>query len=777
MTSVAEASNVVRTLGKIRDSSSEVGGPPFFKNIHKCHAPGDNARSTAANAENVPVGAANLATYLSPRKSKFSMLPFYSTLDISFQIVAGYNVSPHRTHFIRQCEANASREKHKTVVSGSRRARRNILQLGTCVSQADQQCDDGDGRYRLNYRRDKAFFRNHFLPLFAWTVSSFGFATAYSRLSRHSAELDAAKCPRNIPAFSASEVSSAAPPFKRYLPLLFPVLLTDFLSIFIVSNVLLLSSVLTICDEGYPISPEHPIESTFVKKRSVALARTATRTKLAFSADFYWEKEEEEKEEVLLSRHRRRRRVLVVVVLRLPRQRQLFVHQSENSIEKIHRDCLGGGNTPVLQLDKVEHKYACAPSCRSSHDEISCGSFRGRAARGTPVQFTSTLCKLVHSITTLYHFQRHGRNVQRDELSCGGERRGEIYKIPTLIPPGRDGSNRTWYIAGHEPKLSSFKIALPEPDATPRPPPPLSLRRAILFGTPALPFYLRIDLQDKAEPMLTRACPLKAIREKDASMRQGCEKNKSEDFVGKTQKNRKTKEYSKIICDDAINFYLNIEDAMLMFDKQTNRHRATYKTVFSVYFVACFTSIGLQAYSYHYFLDYSTSRITVRNTVLSMVGDYNIAIRSGRVKITVADLYRGDGERFSGTVPSRRVKFSRQISVFFYATYRVDFERGAQWSHIGAHTYYRICFVSRIIPDSRARKRFSSRARLPPFCRRFPSTFFPMFLVIYGKEIKQKRREEEGSERNVVQTLHSRSKLPLDASPSSSLSYETMNIH
>lgn len=70
-------------FSSVRDSSSEVGGPPFFKNIHKCHAPGDNARSTAANAENVPVGAANLATYLSPRKSKFSMLPLYSTLDIS----------------------------------------------------------------------------------------------------------------------------------------------------------------------------------------------------------------------------------------------------------------------------------------------------------------------------------------------------------------------------------------------------------------------------------------------------------------------------------------------------------------------------------------------------------------------------------------------------------------------------------------------------------------------------------------------------------------------
>lgn len=58
-------------FSSVRDSSLEVGGPPFFKNINV--APGDNARSTAANAENVPVGAANLATYLSPRKSKFSI--------------------------------------------------------------------------------------------------------------------------------------------------------------------------------------------------------------------------------------------------------------------------------------------------------------------------------------------------------------------------------------------------------------------------------------------------------------------------------------------------------------------------------------------------------------------------------------------------------------------------------------------------------------------------------------------------------------------------------
>lgn len=33
----------------------------------------------------------------------------------------------------------------------------------------------------------------------------------------------------------------------------------------------------------------------------------------------------------------------------------------------------------------------------------------------------------------LHHFQRHSRNVRRDELSCRGERRGEIHKIPTLI--------------------------------------------------------------------------------------------------------------------------------------------------------------------------------------------------------------------------------------------------------------------------------------------------------------------------------------------------------
>lgn len=43
-----------------------------------------------------------------------------------------------------------------------------------------------------------------------------------------------------------------------------------------------------------------------------------------------------------------------------------------------------------------------------------------------------------------------------DELSCGGERRGEIHKIPTLIPRARraaaiDGPGRAWYIAGHEP--------------------------------------------------------------------------------------------------------------------------------------------------------------------------------------------------------------------------------------------------------------------------------------------------------------------------------------
>lgn len=31
---------------------------------------------------------------------------------------------------------------------------------------------------------------------------------------------------------------------------------------------------------------------------------------------------------------------------------------------------------------------------------------------------------------------------------------------------------------------------------------------------------------------------------------------------------------------------------------------------------------------------------------------------------------------------------------------RIDFQHGAQWPRIGAHTYYRICFVSRIIPDS-----------------------------------------------------------------------------
>lgn len=34
---------------------------------------------------------------------------------------------------------------------------------------------------------------------------------------------------------------------------------------------------------------------------------------------------------------------------------------------------------------------------------------------------------------------------------AAAERRGEIHKIPTLIPPGRDGPGRTWHIAGHEP--------------------------------------------------------------------------------------------------------------------------------------------------------------------------------------------------------------------------------------------------------------------------------------------------------------------------------------
>lgn len=54
-------------------------------------------------------------------------------------------------------------------------------------------------------------------------LSSLGFAAAYSRLSRHSAELDAAKCPVTSSAFStmASPVASFAagrPPFKSSAP-------------------------------------------------------------------------------------------------------------------------------------------------------------------------------------------------------------------------------------------------------------------------------------------------------------------------------------------------------------------------------------------------------------------------------------------------------------------------------------------------------------------------------------------------------------------------------
>ncbi|KYN41728.1 hypothetical protein ALC56_03871 [Trachymyrmex septentrionalis] len=94
-------------------------------------------------------------------------------------------------------------------------------------------------------------------------------------------------------------------------------------------------------------------------------------------------------------------------------------------------------------------------------DEISRGSSGGRAARGTLVQFTSILCKLVVNEARfplqplLHHFERHDRNIRRDELLCGGERRGEIRKIPTLISLARraaavDGAGRAWYVAGHE---------------------------------------------------------------------------------------------------------------------------------------------------------------------------------------------------------------------------------------------------------------------------------------------------------------------------------------
>lgn len=37
-----------------------------------------------------------------------------------------------------------------------------------------------------------------------------------------------------------------------------------------------------------------------------------------------------------------------------------------------------------------------------------------------------------------------------------GERRGEIHKILTLIPAGRDGPGRAWHIAGHEPLVPTW---------------------------------------------------------------------------------------------------------------------------------------------------------------------------------------------------------------------------------------------------------------------------------------------------------------------------------